>query len=162
MPTTRLTRTKYSSFMACWCYENVLHWWLQAAATTDKDDHSKHHHSHALYTEDFHWLTIPPSLSTSWDIPDTIQHITIALQQQRHTIVLWPFVRNHPGEPVPEETLTHPPSWSSSNLYQLLPSTTFHTILPVQTACLAIFFAQPLSMSFLGYITTASLKTLLK
>jgi len=26
------------------------------------------------------------------------------------TIVLWPFVRDYPGEPVPEETLTHPPS----------------------------------------------------
>jgi len=36
------------------------------------------------------------------------------------------------------ETFTHPPSWSSSNLYQLLPSTTIHTILPVQIACLAI------------------------
>ena len=40
------------------------------------------------------------------------------------TTVLWPFVRDYPGEPVPEETLTHPPSSSSSNLYQLLPSTT--------------------------------------
>jgi len=27
---------------------------------------------------------------------------------------------------------THPPSWSSSNLYQLLPSTTIHSILLVQ------------------------------
>ena len=26
------------------------------------------------------------------------------------TIVLRPFVRDYPGEPVPEETLTHPPS----------------------------------------------------
>jgi len=34
---------------------------------------------------------------------------------------------------------THPPSWSSSNLYQLLPSTTIHSILPVQITCLAIF-----------------------
>ena len=38
---------------------------------------------------------------------------------------------------------THPPtilsSWSSSNLYQLLPSTTIHSILPVQIVCLAIF-----------------------
>jgi len=48
-------------------------------------------------------------------------------------------VRDYLGEPVPEETLTHPPSWSSSNLYQLVPSTTIHSILPVQTACLAIF-----------------------
>jgi len=30
---------------------------------------------------------------------------------------------------VSEETLTHPPSWSSSNHYQLLPSTTIHSIL---------------------------------
>jgi len=34
----------------------------------------------------------------------------------------------------------HPPSWSSSNnLYQLLPSTTIHSILLVQITCLAIF-----------------------
>jgi len=26
------------------------------------------------------------------------------------TTVLWPFVRDYPGEPVPEETFTHPPS----------------------------------------------------
>ena len=26
------------------------------------------------------------------------------------TTVLQPFVRDYPGEPVPEETLTHPPS----------------------------------------------------
>jgi len=42
---------------------------------------------------------------------------------QTATTVLRPFVRDYPGDPVPEETLTHPPSWSSSNLYQLLPST---------------------------------------
>jgi len=55
------------------------------------------------------------------------------------TTVLRPFVQHYPGEPVPEETLTHPPSWSSSNLYQLLLSTTIHSILPVQIMCLAIF-----------------------
>ena len=55
------------------------------------------------------------------------------------TTILRPFVRDHPSEPVPEETLTHPPSWSSSNLYQLLPSTTIHSILLVQITCLAIF-----------------------
>jgi len=26
------------------------------------------------------------------------------------TTVLWPFVRDYPGEPEPEETFTHPPS----------------------------------------------------
>jgi len=29
---------------------------------------------------------------------------------QTTTTVLRPFVRDYPGEPVPEETLTHPPS----------------------------------------------------
>ena len=55
------------------------------------------------------------------------------------TTVLRPFLRDYPGELVPEETLTYPPSWSPSNLYQLLPSTTIHSILLVQIACLAIF-----------------------
>jgi len=54
------------------------------------------------------------------------------------TVVLRPFVRDYLGEPVPEETLTHPPSWSSS-LYQLLSCTTIHSILPIQITCLAIF-----------------------
>jgi len=31
-------------------------------------------------------------------------------QQQQQQQVLWPFVRDYPDEPVPEETLTHPPS----------------------------------------------------
>ena len=52
------------------------------------------------------------------------------------TTVLRPFVQDYP---VPEKTLTHPPSWSSSNLYQLLPSSTIHSILLVQITCLAIF-----------------------
>jgi len=55
------------------------------------------------------------------------------------TTVLRPFVRDYPSEPVPEETLTQPPSWSSSSLYQLPPSTTIHSILLVQITCLAIF-----------------------
>ena len=59
--------------------------------------------------------------------------------QTTTTTVLRPLVRDYRGEPVPEETLTHPPSWSSSNLYQLLPSTTIHSILLVQITCLAIF-----------------------
>ena len=33
------------------------------------------------------------------------------------TIVLRPFVRDYPGEPVLEETLTHPRSWLSSNIF---------------------------------------------
>jgi len=54
------------------------------------------------------------------------------------TTVLRPFVRDYPGEPVQEETLTYPPPWSLSNLYQLLPSTAIHSILLVQITCLAI------------------------
>ena len=44
------------------------------------------------------------------------------------TTVLWPFVQDYLGEPIPEEIFTHSPSWSSSNLYQLLPSTTIHRL----------------------------------
>jgi len=54
---------------------------------------------------------------------------------------------------VPEETFTLPPSWSSSNLYQLLPPTMIHSILPVQITCLAIFLynlsPRPLWSSYL-------------
>ena len=74
-------------------------------------------------------------------------------QTKQQTTVLRLFVRDYPGEAVPEETLTHPPSWSSSNLYQLLPSTTIHSILTVQITCLlSNLFAQPLSMSCLVYL----------
>jgi len=62
--------------------------------------------------------------------------------------VLRPFVRDYPGKLVPEETFTHPPSWSSSNLYQLLPSTMIHSILPVQITCLAIFLQTSLHVLF--------------
>jgi len=48
------------------------------------------------------------------------------------TTVLQPFVRDYPGELVQEETFNHPSSWSSSNLYQLLPSTRIHSILPTK------------------------------
>jgi len=75
-------------------------------------------------------LTQNPLLNTSEHALVTTQHTTIVLQ---------PFVRDYPSEPIPEETLTHQPSWSSPNLCQLLPSTTIHSILPVQIACLAIF-----------------------
>jgi len=34
----------------------------------------------------------------------------------RFTVLVW----HYPSKPVPEETFTHPPSWSSSNLFQLL------------------------------------------
>ena len=50
------------------------------------------------------------------------------------------FVRDNPGRPVPEETLTHShPSWSSDILYHLPPFTTIHGILFVHFTCLTIF-----------------------
>jgi len=62
------------------------------------------------------------------------------------TIVLWPFVQEYPGEPVPEETFTHrhpdhhPIFISFFHLPRSIASGTFfHSILPVQIACLAIF-----------------------
>jgi len=71
------------------------------------------------------------------------------------TTILRPFIRDYPGEPVPEETLTHPPSWSTSNLYQLLPPTTIHSILRLNYM-LRNLFAQPLSMSSLVYLSVWS------
>ena len=62
-----------------------------------------------------------------------------AMPHENTTTVSRPFVGDYPGESVPEETLTHPSSWSSSNLYQLLPSTMIHSIFLVQITCLAIF-----------------------
>jgi len=93
-----------------------------------------------------------PRLHLNFYMPDALpdaqstasKHIALHnnnTQQQQHTTILRPFVRDYQGELVPKETFTHPPTWSSSNLYQLLPSTTMHSILPVQITCLAIFTA---------------------
>jgi len=51
------------------------------------------------------------------------------------------FVRDNPGEPVPEETFTHSRLlWSSIIPYLLPPSVTIHGILPVQFTSLTVFF----------------------
>ena len=56
-----------------------------------------------------------------------------------HTTVKWPFVRDYPGRPVPEETFTHShPSWSSDILYHLPPFTTIHGFLFVQFTSLTV------------------------
>jgi len=75
-----------------------------------------------------------PNIFRRWEI----RNHTNKQKKTTTTTILRPFVRDYPGDPVPEETFTHPPS-CSSNLYQLLPSTTIHSILPVQIMCLAIF-----------------------
>jgi len=67
------------------------------------------------------------------------------------TIVIWPFVWNYPGEPVPEETFANSHlSWSSIILYLLPPSTMIHSILPVQFMRLTVFL-NSLSPSPLWY-----------
>ena len=49
------------------------------------------------------------------------------------------FVRDNPGRPVPEETLTHShPTWSLDILYHLAPFTTIHGILFVHFTCFTI------------------------
>jgi len=44
-----------------------------------------------------------------------------------------------PGWASTRRNIYPPTIWSSSSLYQLLPSTMIHSILPVQITCLAIF-----------------------
>ena len=67
------------------------------------------------------------------------------------------YVRDNPGEPVPEETFTHSHlSWSSIIPYLLHPSTTIHTAsslfnphtwLSFSTISLEVFFGLPLGLA---------------
>ena len=90
-------------------------------------------------SDDFRiWIrTLVTSLLTNKDVSLLMRWVELC--RTTTTAVLRPFDWDYPGEPVQEETLTHPPSWSSSKLYQLLPSTTIHSILLVWITCLAIF-----------------------
>ena len=76
-----------------------------------------------------------------WPRPSRVHVATTSshMSPTTATIVLQPFVRDYPGELLPEETFTQPPSWSLSNFYQLLLFTMIHSILTVQIACVAIF-----------------------
>jgi len=89
-------------------------------------------------------------LATVHNVTDGQTHKTYTVTTTT-TIVLRPFVQDYPGEQVPEETFTNPSSWSSSNLYQLLPSTTIHSILR-SNYVLGNLSAQPLSTSSLVYL----------
>jgi len=84
------------------------------------------------------WLVVSKS---TWPVKNECWSTCIVncLDTTTTTTVLRPFVRHYLGEPVPEETLTHPPSWSSSSLYQFLPSTTIQSTLLVQITWLTIF-----------------------
>jgi len=71
---------------------------------------------------------------SQWMLP-AHQTTTLLLQ-----LFYSPFVRDYPDEPVREETFNHSHlSWSSIILHQLTPSTTIHSILPVQFMCLTVF-----------------------
>ena len=74
--------------------------------------------------------------------------MTIQNYNYNHFTALWTFVlgfvRDNPGELVPEETFTHSHlSWSSIIPYLLHPSFTIHDILLVQFTC----FGLPLGMA---------------
>jgi len=82
-------------------------------------------------------LTSPQKMTNRTLVNQT--KITVSSSNNNNNNRFTALCPEYPGKPVPEETLTHPPSWSSPNLYQLLPSTTIHSILLVQITCLAIF-----------------------
>jgi len=58
------------------------------------------------------------------------------------TTVLWPFVQDYPGEPVPEESERniHPHTYPDHHptFISFFPSTTIHYVVPVQFTCLTI------------------------
>ena len=69
------------------------------------------------------------------------------------------FVRDNPGEPVPEETFTHSHlSWLSIVPYLLHPSNTIHGILPIQSKgdFLRVYRGHVLSLG-VNAITTAAI-----
>jgi len=72
-----------------------------------------------------------------WICSDSLVSLASLLiqQQQQHNYCFTALCLDYPGELVPEEILTthHP------DHHQLLPSTTIHSILPVQIMFLAIF-----------------------
>jgi len=96
---------------------------------------STHTHTHNYITCEHHWH----SALTCIGLVISMVWVSLSATATTTITVLRPFVRDYPGEPAPEETFTHPPSWSSSKLYQLLPSTMIHSILHVQITCVAIF-----------------------
>ena len=85
------------------------------------------------YKTSHFWDTLP-SQSLSM-MPHTTKAEMFQWTTQTHThthTVLRSFIRDYPGEPVPEETFTHSHlSCASAILYQLPPSTTIHGILPL-------------------------------
>ena len=51
-----------------------------------------------------------PLATGAANFPSSFTVQSSPIYQQNTTTILQPFVRDYPGEPVPQETLTHPPS----------------------------------------------------
>jgi len=88
--------------------------------------------------------------STPIFIMHTVKHLTSSAKTRTRPFYgSLDFIRDNPGEPVPEKTFTYSHlSWSSIIPYLLLPSIIIHGILPIQFTCLTVFFHN-LSPSFL-------------
>ena len=80
-------------------------------------------------------LTLSPSWQCNCGFAVILLVCLASLLIQQHNYCFMALCLDYPGEPVPEEILTthHP------DHHQLLPSTTIHSILPVQIMFLAIF-----------------------
>jgi len=67
---------------------------------------------------------------------------------QQNQPFIWPFIRDYPSEPLSKETFNK----SHSTILYHRPSTMILSILPLQSTCFTVFFAQPLSEVFLVYL----------
>ena len=77
---------------------------------------------------------------TMEQVTTTMPLLCVRLLPTTSTTVLWPFIQDYLGEPVPKETFPHSHQcWSSIILYLLPLFTTIHSILPVQFTCLTVF-----------------------
>ena len=109
----------------------------------------------------YYLVTKATEIMHNWDSCMVLAMINSACKQSKHRLLLLqPFYSLLSGTTwVSRYQKKHLPthlSWSSSNLYQLLPSTTIHGILPAKFTCLTIFFAQPLTKSSLVYLLVCS------
>jgi len=104
---------------------------------------SQHTCSNIAICGSFDFPTIFSHIFSSASFPDFQHPLSTHLKMLNTTTQQQPFFTAlYPGLPGWAGTRrnTHPPTiWSSSNLYQLLLSTTIHSILLVQITCLAIF-----------------------
>ena len=75
-------------------------------------------HSSSPYVGIAHLITSLRTLSKAFCIVTTTKRLCVCTTTT--TTVLWPFVWDYPGEPVPEETFTHSHLSRSSILSEML------------------------------------------